>query len=67
MGSATAIVGKFHAVLTILTPGKKKPAPKRGFLFHFLRAMGQPRSCSSALLKVALGRMALLALATSGR
>ena len=48
-------------------PGKKKPAPKRGFRFHVLRALDQPRSCSSAVLKVGLGRMALLALATSGR
>ena len=46
---------------------QQKPAPKRGFRFHVLRAMDQPRSCSSAALKVALGRMALLALATSGR
>ena len=43
-------------------PGaKKKPAPKRGFRGHDRTAMDQPRSCSSAALKVALGRIALLA------
>ena len=46
---------------------KKKPAPKRGFRGHGRTATDQPRSCSSAALKVALGRIALLALATSGR
>jgi hypothetical protein len=45
----------------------KKPAPERGFFIDHRSSGPLPYSADSALLKVLLGRIAALALATSGR
>ncbi len=46
---------------------KKKPAPKRGFSIEHQQGGIEGYSAARAALKVVLGRIAVLALATSGR